>query len=195
MQAIFDFFASIWREAWPWVFIAPDEAGVRVTTLPRSVVWVLVRCPTFCRWLRIREVPTNGQWIKDVEPGAVWKLPMFGDVRKCKVTPSYVDIDNVTVETADHKTKLVSLTAKFRVSNVRQALLRVDGYEDSISIDIQSIVTAWANRLLATEITVARLVADCTPPCREAAQQWGCRLRELGVNSIADHRVYRILQQ
>lgn len=191
MQALFDFLSSIWRELWPWEIIAPDEEGIRVTTLPKPFLWLvalLSRPFGIC-------IPRNGQWISDLKPGAAWKLPLLSEIRKCRVTPSYVDINNVTVETADKRCKLISVTAKFRVGNARQALLLVDDYESSVAIDIQAIVTAWANKLPAAEITVERLISECTPVCREATKRWGCYLRELGVNSIADHRIYRILSQ
>lgn len=187
MQALFDFLASIWRELWPWEIIAPDEEGIRITTLPKPLVWLVAL-------FGIR-VPPNGQWITDLKPGAAWKLPLLSEIRVCKVTPSYVDLNNITVETADKKCKLISVTAKFRVGNARQALLLVDDYESSVAVDIQAAVTAWANKLTAAEITVERLINDCTPVCREATRRWGCYLRELGVNSIADHRIYRILAQ
>lgn len=192
MQALFNFLAGVWRDLWPWVLIAPDQGGVRVHTLPRFIVWILQRCPTFWPW----SIPGNGQWVREARPGACWKLPLFGEVRVCKTTPSYVDLSpNIRVKTIDNRTALISLTVKFHVHNVRRALLEVEDYGDSISIDVQTIVTAWANKQAMSDMTVERLVNECTPACRAAVLNWGCRLRELGVNSLADHRVYSLLQE
>lgn len=186
MQAILDLLLQLWRELVPIALIAPDEGGIRITTLP--LAWLLRLSPTLRRYL-----PANTQWVQDLRPGAAWKLPFLSDIRKCKVTPTYVDIPNIRVQTPDGKVKLISLTAKFHVHNVRRALLEVDDYAASVVVDVQGIVTAWGNRRTAAEITVERLLADCSPPCRQAALEWGCRLRELGTNSLADHKVYSIL--
>jgi len=185
VQAILDLLLQLWQQLVPFSLVAPDEGAVRVTTLP--LAWILRVFPSLRRYL-----PSNTQWVHDLHPGAAWKVPLLSDVRKCKVTPSYADIPNIRVQTIDGKVKLISLTAKFYVNNVRRALLEVDDYEASVVVDVQSLVTAWGNKLPAEYITVERLVTECTGPCRQAALQWGCRLRELGTNSIADHRVYSV---
>jgi SPFH domain/Band 7 family protein len=186
MEAIINFLLTIWQELVPFVKVAPDEGAVRVTTIPMA--WLLRVFPSLRRWL-----PANTQWVHDLRPGAAWKLPLLSDIRKVKVTPTYADIPNIRVQTTDGKVKLISLTAKFHVHNVRRALLEVDDFAASVVVDVQSLVTAWGNKLRAEEITVERLVAECTAPCRTATLEWGCRLRELGTNSIADHKVYSLI--
>lgn len=186
MDAIINLLLSIWREVLPFEMVQPDEAGVRVTTLP--LAWVLQVAPILRRWL-----PHNTQWVHDLRPGAAWKIPLLSDIRKCKVTPTYADIPNIRVQTLDGKVKLISLTAKFHVHNVRRALLEVDDFAASVVVDVQSLVTAWGNKRPSWDITVEKLVAECTALCQTAALRWGCRLRELGTNSIADHRVYSLI--
>lgn len=172
MDVLFAFLIEIWEQLIPFIYVDPDEVAVRWRGIP-----FLHRLP----------------WIKELGPGIHLKIPFLDKYGSLVIKPRYLDIADVTCETKDRQVLLVSLGLKFWVHNVTKALLEVEDFEDSLITDVQAIVVQWVEQHDYEDIRASRLVEECLPPCREAALEWGCRMRGMGVNSIARHRIYRLL--
>ena len=170
LDTLFQWLISQIEEIVPFRWVMPDEAGIR-----------------------IRTVPFFGQRTVDVGPGPCLKLPWLDVLRKCVVKARTVDLDNITVRTRDGVTFLISLSLKYDISHPRRFLLEVENADTSLVVDAMSTVCAWTNEQQAETVTVASLVAACYEPVRKRALKWGVTLHEIGVNSIAHHRVYRLL--
>lgn len=171
MEVLFNFLISIWEHIIPFVYVDPDE-----------------RC---VRW---RGVPfVNHLWVKELGPGIHLKISFFDRVSSVVVKPRYLDIADITCETKDRQVLLVSLGLKFWIHNLTKALLEVENFEESLVTDAQAIVAQWVEEHNYEDIRIAKLVEECYPKIQSAALEWGCKMRGIGVNSIAKHRVYRLL--
>lgn len=190
-EVLFQWLIDKIEELVPFRWVHPDKAGVLVKHDP--IAAFLPRLLRRLPWLRA--MPINGQWVYDVRAGVVFKLPFFDQLRVIKVKRRNVDIDNVTVLTADGKTLFISLTVMYRVGNPRRAILDTEDFDASLVTDTMSLITAWANATDAMVIDVASLVDACYEPIRKAGLQWGCDVQAIGVNSIAPHRFYRVLTE
>ena len=181
MQAIFDFLLSVWEKLLPWAVVEPNEAGVRIRSVP------------FISWLAPRfRIPPGGQWVAEVAPGAVFKLPLFDTIKKCVVKRRNIDLSNITVELRGGATYIISLTLRYAVKNVRRALLETEDFDASLVTDVTSIVARWATHQEGMEPD--RMLSECYEPVRVAGFRWGCEVEQLALNTVAKHRIYRIVQ-
>lgn len=170
MDTLFSFLAQFFDRLGLWVSIQPNELA-----------------------LRIRSIPLRQQQVSDHTPGVVWKLPFFDRIIKEVVKRRTVDLTNITVETVDRKPYIISLTLTYYVHNLRKALLDCEHFDTSLCVDAQRIVAHWANGTISDYVNVDKLEAACYDKIRASGFRWGCTIEEVGVNSISQHRVYRLM--
>lgn len=171
MDVLFTYLFQIWEHLIPFMYVDPNERAVRWRGLPL----------------------TNRLWVKELGPGIHLKIPFIDRWDAVVIKPRYLDIADVTCETKDRQILLVSLGLKFWIHNTTKAILEVEDFEESLVTDVQAIVTAWVEEHNYNEIRAENLTRECFPLTQQAALEWGCKMRGLGVNSIAKHRVYRLL--
>jgi regulator of protease activity HflC (stomatin/prohibitin superfamily) len=167
MEALLSVLMSLWERIWPFAVVDPWELGVRVTL---------------------------GRWYKAVKPGAYWRWP-FGiqTFRTLNVQVQTVDLPEITVETKDRQTLIISLGTRFRVTDIVKAVVETQDFENSLLTDVTLIATEWVNTAVYNEVTVDTLIKNCQPKVKWAARRWGCEVEVLGVNCLAKHRVYRLV--
>jgi regulator of protease activity HflC (stomatin/prohibitin superfamily) len=167
MATLLEALLGLWDRLWPWAVVDPWERAVRVTL---------------------------GRWYSERGPGTYWRWP-FGIQRfVCRnVMVQTVDLQDTSIETADRQTVIVSLGTRYRVTDIVRALVETQDFEDSLLTDIIMIVTRWVNETTYDAITVESLVKACQPKIKYAARRWGCEVEEVGVNTLAKHRVLRLI--
>jgi len=167
MQALFDTLLALAEKLWPFAVVSPWERAV---------------CVRFGKWYFARN------------PGTYWKWPLGIDEYVHEtVVPQVVDLPEITVETKDRVPVLVSMGVQFAISDICKALVECQEFEDSLLTEVTFIATEWINDHCYTDITVESLVGGCQRKVKEAAKRWGCKVERLGVNTIAKHRVYRLV--
>ena len=186
MEVLFNFLLGVWRDLFPFYFLAPDMKGVQWRSFPGLGV--------LARWLP-KVFPKDGVWVWEVGPGIHWKFPLIDDYCSEVIKVRYVNIDNISCETKDRVPMMISLSVKFWIHNIVRATLEVEDFENSLVTDAQNIVVEWVETQNYEELTVSKLVRECFPKVREVAPEWGCKLRALGANSQVKHRLYRFLTE
>lgn len=184
-EVLFQWLIDKVEELVPFRWCYPNQAGVRIRTLP-GVGWL-------GRWWG--RVPRTGQWVRDVGPGPVFKLPFFDLVHLIVVKRRNVDIDNIRVVTVDQRVMMISVTLLYRVVSARKAILDTEDFDTSLVVDTMAEITKWANGQRSSDITVGALVESCYPTVRRRGFNWGCEVLEVGVNSLAPHKLYSVLTQ
>ena len=167
MQPILDFLVSLFDKIWPFAAVDPWELAVRV------------------RW---------GKHYVERGPGVYWRWPFGIDRFFCVVVPvQTIDLPEITVETSDRVAMLLSLATRYKVTDVTQARVLTQDYETSLLTDVTMVVTEWINETPYADVTVDNLIKACQPNIKRLAKRWGCEVEALGVNTIAKHRVYRLV--
>jgi regulator of protease activity HflC (stomatin/prohibitin superfamily) len=167
MATLLEGVLALWDRLWPFAVVDPWERAVRVTL---------------------------GRWYSAFGPGTYWRWPL-GIQRFVaqNVMVQTVDLADTSVETADRIPLIVSLGTRYRVTDIVRALVETQDFEDSLLTDIIMIVTRWVNETAYEAITVESLVKACQPRIKYAARRWGCEVEEVGVNTLAKHRVLRLI--
>jgi hypothetical protein len=182
LDVLFSWLIDKIEECYPFQIIPYDEAGVHTVTIP-LVKWL--------RWL-IKSIPPNGQWVENIGPGAVARMPFMSEIRTVSVKKSYRDTEDIPIRAKDGKTMLVSLALKLRVHNPRRALLEVEDWQTSLVTDAHNVIALWVEQHDAHDIRIQRLIDECFEPIRVAALEWGVTVTAVGVNSLAEQDVHYI---
>lgn len=198
VEKLFEVLAQMWEELVPLQVLEPDERGIRIRTIPfigpvgawlKRLWWPL---GPFFQWA-LRWLPDNGQWVTEVYPGAVMSIPFIDDIQALVVVARVIDLDNVRVETRDHKVYIVSITVAYKIGNVKRAILETEEFESSFGMDVQAIAARWVNSHYAEQVSIPALCEEVEEDVAKAAIKWGCRLDDVGVNSLAQHKVLSLL--
>ena len=187
MEVLFQFLVDIWERLIPWLYLDPDERGVQWRGLP-GIAWLRKR------W-DVAFFPENGLRVWEIGPGVHWKIPFVDGYTSEVVKDRYLELDNITGESADGLTVLVTMSVKFSIGNIKRACLEVEDFETSLCTDIQNCVLLWVERHNYADITSVKLREDCTAEVKTIGTVWGCRVKEIGVNSRAKHKLYRLLTE
>lgn len=166
MQAILDFFLSVWRELIPYWTIQPWEEGIRV------------RC---------------GRWVKKVGPGMHWKWWVLDRFHAMNVMRQTVDLPDQTVETLDRVPVFISLSIQYEIRHIDKVYLMVQDFDGSLATEAMNEVAHWVNSHNYHNCTIPKIIAGNERAVRRIGFEWGCEVKQLSLNNLAKHRVYRLV--
>ena len=156
----------------PWL-VFPDEGGVRVTA----------------RW------PWNGVWIRDLEPGLYWYVPLFQQCENIKVKVQVQDLRCQSVWTKDGHELAISGTVRYRVDNPRKAILEVFDPDQNVQNTGLRVIFRFVTQqeLAGLRDNLANLEREILAGLREASRGWGLKIEDVGLTDIGRTRNFRLL--
>ncbi len=149
------------------ILVAPDERGVRITL---------------------------GSRVKILTPGWYIYWEPIQEIRTVTITPQVIDLRPQSVFTRSGRNWTVSGIIKYRVNDVRKALLEVQDYDESLQ--------ALALGVLLNILSITEGVEEKTPNdlgeqvltgIREAASGWGIKLQRVFISDLGQVRNIRLL--
>ncbi len=166
-----DFLSRIFetiRKLIPRVYlIAPDERGIRVTL---------------------------GTRVKVLEPGWYIYWGVIQDLQAITVTTQVIDLRPQSVYDKNNRNWTVSGIIKYRVSDVRKALLSVQDYDQSLqALSLGALLTILSN-VENIEVASSEGIAEqVLAKVREEAFGWGLKIQRVFISDLGQVRNIRLL--
>lgn len=156
----------------PWM-VDPDESAVRVTA----------------RW------PWSGVWIKDLEAGLYWYVPLFQHCESIKIKVQVKDLRCQSVWTKDGHELAISGTIRYRVDNARKAILEVFDPDENVQNTGLKIIFRFVTQRELSNLrgSLADLEREILSGLRDASRGWGLKIEDVGLTDIGRTRNIRLL--
>lgn len=147
--------------------IQPDEAGVKVT-------------------LGTREKILGSGWY------LLW--PVIQEILYTTVTVQVKDLRSQSVLSKDHKDMTVSGAIKYKIVDIRKAMLEVQDYDRSLEALSLGVLLSVANTLTEEELSDTETLGDdILKKIREEASGWGLKLQKFYITDLGRVRNIRLL--
>lgn len=155
----------------PWL-VDPDEAGVRMTA----------------KW------PWSGMWVRTLEPGLYWYVPLFQHIQTLKVKIQTEDMRAQSITTADGRPVIVSGAIQYRVVDAQKALLEVFDYDKNLLNTALGVIAKFVNgRTLEQCWDIGSLEIEILKGTREAASGWGLKIVRVFISDLVAAKTYRLI--
>lgn len=127
----------------------------------------------------------GGKYRDTVGPGVWFKIPFYDQILSHNIVTRTKNISAKPLETSDGVTVQVSAILRFSISNVKKALLEVEGVEDATQ-DISCLVIAdVVQRSKYEEVRSAAFAEKLTAAGRKRGWRYGIEVEELGLDSVS----------
>ncbi|KKL17562.1 hypothetical protein LCGC14_2484290, partial [marine sediment metagenome] len=147
--------------------IQPDEAGVRITLGTREKV---------------------------LGPGWYLLWPIIQEIFYTTVTPQVVDIRSQSVISKEGINMTVSGAIKYRVSDIRKAMLEIQDYDRSLETLSLGVLLEVVSTLPEEELHDVGHLGDLVlKKIREEASGWGLRLQKVYITDLGQVKNIRLL--
>ncbi len=147
--------------------IQPDEAGIRVT-------------------LGTREKVLSSGWY------LYW--PIIQEIFFATVTTRVKDIRCQSIPLKDGRDIVISGAIKYRVSDIRKAMLEVNDYEDSLEALSLGALLSVVSTMAESELSnVEQLGDSIVKKIREEASGWGLKIQKVYITDLGRTRNIRLL--
>lgn len=147
--------------------IAPNEAGLRITL---------------------------GTQVKVLEPGYYFLWPVIQEISSAVVAVQVIDIRSQSVLSSEGQEMTVSGAIKYKIGDIKKALLSVQDYDLSLQALSLGMILAVVSTLPQEELRDAGEVGDLVlKKIREEAAGWGLRLQKVYITDLGKVRNIRLL--
>ena len=148
-------------------FINPDEGGIRITL---------------------------GKYVKTLVPGWYYYWPVLQECSGYKVTPQIVDLRPQSSLTKDLMDIVISGGIKYRISDIRKALLDVHDYDENIQTLALGIICEFVGRHGFEDLTdLSSLRETILAGVREEAAGMGLKIMKVYITDIGRTRNIRVM--
>ncbi len=148
-------------------FINPDEGGIRITL---------------------------GNRVKTLVPGWYYYWPVLQECFGYKVTPQIVDMRPQSALTKDLENIAISGGIKYRISDIRKALLEVYDYDGSIRTLALGIICEYVGRHNFEELTnLSELREAILSGVRDEAAGMGLKIMKVYITDIGKTKNIRVM--
>ncbi len=156
------------RKLIPVIFLlSPDEAGVRVTL---------------------------GTRVKVLGPGFYFHWGIIQQILYTTVTTQVKDIRSQSVLSGDGREMTVSGAIKYKVSDIRKAMLEIQDYDRSLEALSLGVLLETVSSLSEEELRDTGYLGDLVlKKIREEASGWGLRLQKMYITDLGRVRNIRLL--
>ena len=149
------------------VLIQPNEAGLRLTL---------------------------GTRVKVLAPGYYFFWPVVQEILSAVVATQVVDVRSQSVLSGDGQEMTVSGAIKYKISDIRKAMLEVQDYDLSLQALSLGVIRAVASSLSQERLQDTGVVGDLVlKKIREEASGWGLRLQKVYITDLGRARNIRLL--
>lgn len=134
-----------------------------------------------------------GKLHKELGPGFHWILPLHIDrVISENVVPRVERLYGLSTTTADNKAVGFDAIVTYSISDVRKAMLEVDGLKDAISDACAGTIGTKLQAATWDEIRQGAPVDALTSACRRRGKKWGVEIESVQLAGIAIVRNLRL---
>ena len=148
-------------------FINPDEGGIRITL---------------------------GNHVKTLVPGWYYYWPVLQECSGYKVTPQVVDLRPQSALTGDLKDIVISGGIKYRISDIRKALLEVHDYDAGIQTMALGIICEFVGRHQFEDLTdLSELRETILSGIRDEATGMGLKIMKVYITDIGRTKNIRMM--
>ena len=148
-------------------FINPDEGGIRITL---------------------------GNHVKTLVPGWYYYWPVLQECFGYKVTPQIVDMRPQSALTRDLENIAISGGIKYKISDIRKALLEVYDYDGSIRTLALGIICEYVGRHDFEDLTnLSELKEAILSGVRDEAAGMGLKIMKVYITDIGETKNIRIM--
>ena len=149
------------------ILIAPDERGIRVTL---------------------------GTQVKILKPGWYFYWGVIQELRSATVTQQVIDLRPQSVFTRSGRNWTVSGIIKYRVTDIRKAMLSVQDYDKSLQALSLGILLNILSTVENIEKQTPNEIGDLVlKSVREAANGWGIKIQQVFISDLGQVRNIRLL--
>lgn len=156
-----------------------------------KLIDVLVECWEACKPFEILHVYERGvrlrggSYKETLGPGTYFKIPVYDTILNHNVVTRTKNIVSRPLETLDGVTVQVAAILRFSISDVKKALLEVEGVEDATQ-DISCLVIADSvQRTTYDQVRAASFAETLTKAARKRGWRYGIEVEELGLDSVS----------
>lgn len=147
--------------------IAPDERGVRITL---------------------------GHRVKVLEPGWYFLWEIIQEIIFTTVTVQVVDLRSQSIYSKDHKNMVVSGAIKYKIADIRKAILEVQDFDNSLKALALGVLSAVASELTEDELSnTEELGNSVLKRTRDEASGWGLKLQKVYITDLGKAHNIRLL--
>jgi regulator of protease activity HflC (stomatin/prohibitin superfamily) len=142
------------------------------------------------RGVRLR----GGEYVATLGPGFYGKIPLWDTIHTDNVVTRTKNMSARGLFTADGKTVQVQGILRFRISDIKKALLDVEGVDDATR-DISYLVIADAvSRATYEQLRSPEFAETLTKAARKRGWRYGIEVEELGLSGVSPAKTYVLLQ-
>lgn len=147
--------------------IQPDEMGVRISF---------------------------GTKVKTLSPGWYLFWGLFQEILYATVTTQVSDIRSQSVLSKEGREMIISGAIKYRVSDIRKAMLEIQDYDRSLEALSLGVLLEIVSSLTVEELADTQVLGDLAlKRMREEASGWGLRLQKVYITDLGRTRNIRLL--
>jgi len=130
----------------------------------------------------------RGKYIKTLNTGCHWFMPMFSDVRWIAVKYQELDLENISITNHEGESFSVSGCIGYSVKDPKKALLDVQDYEDTLGNKVNCLIAdaiySGKNKPEIEEAVMKSIV--------KVARKWGLHVTGFSLNEyVKTTQVYR----
>lgn len=155
-----------------WEFLA--------ASLEALLPWFVVQ--PYQRALQIR----LGKFVRELGPGFHWIIPLHIDyILHENVNTRVEKIEGLITTTADGKSIGFDAIVTYRISNMKKALLEIEGLRDAITDSCAGTIGTALTELSWADIWHTKVWDTLTASCRKKGWRWGVEIEAVQLTGVA----------
>lgn len=136
----------------------------------------------------------GGEYLDTLGPGLWFKIPFYDQILADNVVTRTNNMSPQALATSDGKTVQVSGIMRFRINDVRKALLEVEGVNDATR-DIGYLVIADAvSRATYEQVRAPEFAETLTKAARKRGWRYGIEVEELGLSDVSPSKTFVLVK-
>jgi regulator of protease activity HflC (stomatin/prohibitin superfamily) len=133
-----------------------------------------------------------GRYSRTLEPGLHLMWPLAESAFTDNVVPRTYDLNAQSLTTSDGRSVVVSGVVTARISDIRKAILEVEGMDDAIKDASVAEIAAAVVGATWAELTKPEFGETLTAACRRRAFRWGVEIMRVQLSDVAASRSLRL---
>lgn len=168
LERLIEVVSNVGEAALPFQMMRPFEAGV------------ILRAGVFHRLTK---------------PGYNWKIPFFEEILSDNVVSRTTDLRAQSLVTSDGKSATVRVVATWRISDIKKALLAVDGVDDVVKDTYYSAVGEAVSKNTFSDLNARQFLTALRKECQRRADDYGVEVIRVALAELSECSTVRLIHK
>lgn len=127
-----------------------------------------------------------GKFSRSLKPGIHFMIPFLERVIKDNVVLRTTDLSPQSLVTQDNKTVTIRLIATWRITDIKKALLEVEGIDDVLKDTFYASAGEYVQRHTFAEISQQGFATKLKGACQRRAEEYGVTITRLAFGELSE---------